>query len=299
MIKINHIVKYYGDFKSLDDICADVGEASVFGMVGSNGSGKSTLLRIMAGIFRPEAGSITYDGEKIYENAAKKQEVLYLSDDQYFLPYATINDMMRVFRAAYERFDTDRFEKLCRLFNLDPARRIRTFSKGMQKQTGLLLALAARPRYLLCDETFDGLDPVMRAIAKKLIAEAVSEDGMTAVIASHNLRELEDICDHICLLHKGSLLFESDIDSLKDNIHTVQVVLSPDFSAEKLVGIDIVSFRRRGSMATIVARGSEEELSDRFAALGAPFFEIVPMTLDEIFISEMEERGYDSSKIML
>ena len=297
MIEIKNVSKNYSNVKSLDDVSAEIKKGSIFGLIGSNGSGKSTLLRIMCGIFQSDGGSVDYDGEPIYENKEAKRGILYLSDDQYFIPYATLDEMKEFYKSVYACFDEEMYAKLYSLFNLDPKRRISTFSKGMQKQASLLLALSCRPDYLLCDETFDGLDPVMRNLVKRLIAEESATRNMTTVIASHNLRELEDICDHIALLHKGKLIFVSDIDNMKENIHAVQAVFSREISEEDLAGLKITGFSRRGSMISVVCRGSERELREYFSSLCPEFFEIIPLTLEEIFISEMEEYGYDYSNL--
>jgi len=298
MIKISGVTKYYDDFKSLDEINAVIKGGSIFGLVGSNGSGKSTLLRIMCGIFRADGGEVEYDGENVYENVALKNRIVYLSDDQFFLPSATLSDMAKMYASVYSEFSYEEYNKLLSIFGLDGSRKINTFSKGMQKQAAILLGLSAKPKYLLCDETFDGLDPVMRQLVKRILADAVAEHGLTAIIASHNLRELEDICDHIGLLHKGGILFESEIDSLKENIHTVQAVFSHEITTDEIAKIGTVSIKQRGSMVTAVVRGSEAEVREKVEALGPDFYEIIPLTLEEIFISEMEERGYDYTKVV-
>lgn len=298
MIQINGVSKYYDDFKSLDSISAYIADGSIFGLVGSNGSGKSTLLRVMSGIFRADGGEVLYDGENVYENVKLKNEIVYLSDDQYFLPSSTLGDMAKMYAAVYSNFSWEEYNKLLGIFNLSGTRKIASFSKGMQKQAAILLGLSAKPRYLLCDETFDGLDPVMRQLVKRILADAVAEHGLTPIIASHNLRELEDICDHIGLLHKGGILFESEIDSLKENIHTVQAVFSREIGTEEIARIGTVSIKQRGSMVTAVVRGSETEVREKIESLAPDFYEIIPLTLEEIFISEMEERGYDYTKVV-
>ncbi len=298
MIKINGVSKYYDTVKSLDSVTAEIKGGSIFGLVGSNGSGKSTLLRIMCGIFRADGGQVLYDGENVYENSALKDKIVYLSDDQFFLPSSTLLDMANMYAAVYSSFSWETYERLVKLFNLPKNRKISTFSKGMQKQSAILLGLSAKPKYLLCDETFDGLDPVMRQLVKRILAEEVAESGLTPVIASHNLRELEDICDHIGLLHKGGILFESEIDSLKENIHTVQAVFSHEVGTDELAALDTVSIKQRGSMVTAVVRGTKEEVAVKVEALSPDFYEIIPLTLEEIFISEMEERGYDYAKVV-
>ncbi len=296
MIEILNVSKYYDKYLSLDSVCANIDRGSIFGLVGSNGSGKSTLLRIMSGIFKADGGSVLYDGENVFENQNVKKSILYLSDEQYFFPNATLNDMKNLYKALYESFQEEKYKKLCNLFALNPARRLSTFSKGMQKQAVFLLALSCNPDYLLCDETFDGLDPVMRNLVKRIIADEAAERGMTTIIASHNLRELEDICDHIALIHKSRIVFVSDIDKMKENIHTVQAVFSDNFNPECLSDFKFTGYRRRGSMVSIVCRGSEEKIRTAIEALNPEFYELIPLTLEEIFISEMEERGYDFSK---
>ncbi|MBQ8005039.1 MAG: ABC transporter ATP-binding protein [Clostridia bacterium] len=299
MITIDNISKSYGSIKSLSGINAKIGSGSIYGLIGSNGSGKSTLLRIMCGIMRPDNGKILYDGEEVYENAQIKEKVVYLSDEQYFLPNSTVDEMAQLYASLYPGFSKIRYFELIRLFGLDGSRKISTFSKGMKKQASILLGLSCYPKYLLCDETFDGLDPVMRQFVKKLLAEEVVERGLTPVIASHNLREIEDICDHIGLLHKGGILFESEIDMLKAEIHTVQGVFDDDKPIWQIFeGFHIVSENKRGSLTTAVIRGSREEIEQAAMRAKPKYFEIIPLTLEEIFISEMEERGYDYSNIL-
>ena len=299
MIGIENISKSYGDIKSLSAINAEIGSGSIYGLIGSNGSGKSTLLRIMSGIMRPDEGKVSYDGKPVYENPEVKETVIYLSDEQFFLPNSTVNEMAYLYSSLYPSFSKVRYYELLKLFGLDGTRKISTFSKGMKKQTSILLGLSCYPKYLLCDETFDGLDPVMRLLVKKLLAEEVVSRGLTPVIASHNLREIEDICDHIGLLHEGGILFESEIDVLKSEIHTVQGVFGEEKSAREIFeGYHIVSENKRGSLMTAVVRGDRESIEARARAAEPKYFEIIPLTLEEIFISEMEERGYDYSNIV-
>lgn len=298
MIEIKSVTKNFGDIRSLDSVSATIKQGSIFGLVGSNGAGKSTLLRVMCGVYAADHGEVLYDGRNVYENEEVKNEIIYLSDEQFFLPHSTIEEMSGLYKSVYKNFDMQRYAKLCEMFRLDPRRKISTFSKGMKKQASVILALSARPKYLLCDETFDGLDPVMRQFVKRLLAEDVSENGLTPVIASHNLRELEDICDHVGLLHKGGILFESEIDQLKMGIHAVQAVFTDYVDASAFKDLDIVSMKRRSSMITLVVRGEREEIEAFFEKLQPRFYEIIPLTLEEIFISEMEERGYDYSEII-
>ena len=298
MISIEQVSKSYGKIQSLANVCATVGSGSIFGLIGSNGSGKSTLLRIMSGGMRPDSGRVSYDGRPVWENVAVKNEVVFLSDEQYLLSGGSMNDMQKLYASVYRHFDTERYRELCALFHLDPERKLSTFSKGMKKQASILLALSCRPKYLLCDETFDGLDPVMRKLVKKLLAEEVAERGLTPIIASHNLREIEDICDHIGLLHGGAILFERELDDMKRDIHAVQAVFDRSMHESLFAPLSPISFASRGSLCTLVVRGREEEIAAKIAAMSPKFYEILPLTLEEIFISEMEERGYDYSKVL-
>ena len=299
MIGIENISKSYGDIKSLNQINASIGNGSIYGLIGSNGSGKSTLLRIMCGIMRPDEGRVTYDGISVYENPDVKGTIVYLSDEQYFLPGSTLNEMANLYSSLYQTFSMKRYTELLTLFGLDGGRKISTFSKGMKKQGSILLGLSCFPRYLLCDETFDGLDPVMRQLVKRILADEVVERGLTPVIASHNLREIEDICDHIGLLHKGGILFESEIDTLKSEIHTIQGVFSKETTAREIFkDLHVVSESKRGSLITAVVRGDKEYIREVAKKADPKYFEIIPLTLEEIFISEMEERGYDYSNVV-
>lgn len=298
MIEINNISKSYDKIQSLSDVTAKIGDGSIFGLIGSNGSGKSTLLRVMSGILRPDGGEVLYNGRSVYESPAVKDEIIFLSDEQFFLPGATMSDMANFYASIYGNFDRERASILYEMFGLDPMRKLGTFSKGMKKQAAILLALSCHPRFLLCDETFDGLDPVMRQLVKRLLAEEVALSGMTPMIASHNLREIEDICDHIGLLHGGSILFERELDDLKADIHTVQAIFDRVVNPEMFADLNVVSFSTRGSLSTLVVRGDEAEIRTKISAKGPKFFEILPLTLEEIFISEMEERGYDYAKVI-
>lgn len=298
MIKIESVTKNFGDVCSLDQVTLRIPDGSIFGLIGSNGSGKSTLLRAMSGIFAADKGCILYDGFNIWENTEQKAKLVYLSDEPYFLPHSSIEDMRNLFSSLYPTFDNTKFDKLLNLFGLPLRRKINTFSKGMQKQTSVLLGLSVCPKYLFCDETFDGLDPVMRHLVKRILMEDIAERGTTVVIASHNLRELEDICDHIALLHKGKLLFQNDLDDMKLSIQKIQAVFTDESAQEKLRELPLLNLERRGSMFTIVARGTRDEWEERLQAMHPQFYECIPLTLEEIFIAEMEENGYDFTEIL-
>lgn len=296
MIKIDSITKTFDTVKSLDNVSLLVENGSIFGLIGSNGSGKSTLLRIMCGVYRPDCGDIFFDGVPVWENAEVKQRMVYLSDDQYFITGSTPADMMRMYRSVYPTFSVEKYKHYMTQFGLDENRRLSTFSKGMQKQVSFILGLASCTDYLFCDETLDGLDPVMRQTVRHIIASEVAERGMTVVFASHNLKELEDICDHVALLHRGELLFEAGIDDIKRDIHKIQMGVDKsrgDEIREALKQLDTVSVEQRGSLFTIVARGTVPQIDNVILGFKPLFVEYIPLTLEEIFIAEMEERGYE------
>ncbi len=299
VIKIDSITKDFETVRSLDGVSLLVNNGSIFGLIGSNGSGKSTLLKIMCGVYKPSEGDILYDGVSVWENEEVKRQVVYLSDDQYFLPHCTPADMARLYGAAYPTFSMEKFRTYMKAFNLEENRRVSTFSKGMQKQVSFILGLAAGTRYIFCDETLDGLDPVMRQTVRKIIAAEVAERQISVVFASHNLKEIEDICDHVALLHKGKLVLEADVDDVKLGIHKIQASFPREMMAEAkadLEKLDLISLEERGSLITLTARGQKEDLEDYILARNPLFTEFIPLTLEEIFIAEMEEHGYEFSE---
>ncbi|MGP1348965.1 MAG: ABC transporter ATP-binding protein [Stomatobaculum sp.] len=299
MIEARELTKRFDDITALDHINAEIREGSVFGLIGTNGAGKSTFLKTAAGILKPDSGQLLLDGEDIYLRPDLKEKFFYISDDQYFFPNTTPEDMLLFYRNFYPDFDTERFHHLLKGFALSEKRKISTFSKGMKKQLSVILGLSARTKYLFCDETFDGLDPVMRQTVKSLFANDMAERGLTPVIASHNLRELEDICDHVGLLHRGGILFSRDLEDMKLNIHRLQCVLKDGITKDDLTDLDIVLSEQRGSVLTLTVRGAEEDILRKMRGYETLFFELVPLTLEEIFISETEVNGYDIKKLVL
>lgn len=299
MIEARGLTKSFDGFTAVDHLDLDISDSAVFGLVGTNGAGKSTFLKMAAGIMKPDEGSITVDGDKIFENPAVKQKFFYISDDQYFYESAKPAEMTGLYKLMYPEFDKARFDQLIKAFELPAERRISTYSKGMKKLLAIIYGLSAKTKYLYCDETFDGLDPVMRQAVKSLIAADMSDRGLTPVITSHNLRELEDICDYVGLLHKGGIILSRELDDMKLNIHKVQCVLKPGMTEADIKGLDIILCEKRGSLLTLTVRGSEEEIAAVVGALDPVFFEMVPLTLEEIFISETEVKGYDIKKLIL
>ncbi len=299
MIEALNVNKKFNDIIAVDNISATIKEGSVFGLIGTNGAGKSTFLRMACGVLKPDSGRILIDGMPVYENVEAKKNIFYISDEQHFFANANGNDMKDYYMTVYENFDDKRFAEMMKKFDLSPKRKINTFSKGMKKQLSVILGVCANTKYLFCDETFDGLDPVMRQAVKSIFANEIEERGMTPVIASHNLRELEDICDHVGVLHKGGILLSKDIDEMKLNLHKIQCVLRSEVDEERLYQmIDVINREKRGSLLTITARGTQIEIMDSLDSLNPIFAEVLPLSLEEIFISETEVVGYDIQKLI-
>lgn len=298
MIIAENINKKFQDIKALDNITATIKKGSVFGLVGTNGAGKSTFLRVLAGIFLPDSGTVTIDGEKVFENVPLKARCFYISDEQYFFSNSTPKDIRDYYAYIYPSFDKNRFNHLIKNFELPLERKINTFSKGMKKQVSVISAIAAKTDYIFCDETFDGLDPVIRQGVKSLFAADVAERQMTPIIASHNLRELEDICDHVGLLHKGGILLSRDLDDMKLNIHKIQAVFDQTLTQADFPALEIVAMEQRGSLYTITARGNVEAIKAAVQEANPIYMEALPLTLEEIFISETEVKGYDIKKLL-
>ncbi|MCM1253481.1 MAG: ABC transporter ATP-binding protein [Clostridium sp.] len=300
MIEIYDVTKTFDSIKAVDSVSVMIKENTVFGLIGTNGAGKSTMLRMVAGVLRPDDGMIAVDNMPVYDNVEAKKKMFFIADEPYFFATATPETMERYYSSVYDNFNKAEYYHYLESFNLDKNRKINTFSKGMKKQLALLLGVCAHTKYLLCDETFDGLDPVMRQGVKSIFAKEMEENGLTPVIASHNLRELEDICDHIGLLHRGGVLLSKDLEDMKCNIQKVQCVFtSIEDESKALSGLEILKKEQRGSLCTITVRSTKEEVMAHFATVNTVFFEALPLSLEEIFISETEVVGYDVKKLIL
>ena len=299
MIEMKGISKKFDQIQAVSKVSGEIREGSVVGLVGTNGAGKSTCLRMMSGILKADEGEVLVDGQDIYENEEMKREIFFISDDQYYFPNSTPKEMMEYYRMFYPCFDEKRFEELAKKFGLEMGRRINTFSKGMKKQVSVLLGVCANTKYLLCDETFDGLDPVMRQAVKSIFALEIMNRNFTPVIASHNLRELEDICDHVGLLHKGGILLSKDLEEMKSNIQKLQCVVAEEEKMSLLQELDILQMEQRGSLLTLTVRGEREKIEAVLRGKNPVFYEILPLTLEEIFISETEVVGYDVKSLLL
>ena len=300
MISVNRVTKEFDDITAVNNVSVSVEEGNVFGLLGTNGAGKSTLLRMIAGVFKPDLGEIRVDDMKVYDNPKAKSRIFFVSDTPYFFDNANPVDMQIYLSNQYPGFDKVKYAEYLRTFGLDPDRKINTYSKGMKRQLALLLGICSGTKYLLCDESFDGLDPVMRQGIKSIFAKEMDERGLTPVIASHNLRELEDICDHVGLLHRGGVLLSKDLEDMKLNIQRVQCVFSSEEDEKKIEnGLSVVKDDKSGSLHVYTVRGTREETEKAFKEVNTVFYEVLPLSLEEIFISETEVAGYDIKKLIM
>ena len=294
MIEVTGVNKMFGEIKALDNIVATIQEGSIFGLIGTNGAGKSTLLRVISGVLKPDTGMALIDGENVYENPQAKAKIFFLPDNAYFFQNATAKTMAEYYQVIYPQFDMERFREMVSGFGLEFTRKLSTFSKGMKRQVALLLGVCAGTKYLICDESFDGLDPVVRQAVKSIFASEIMKRDFTPIIASHNLRELEDICDHVGLLHKGGILLSKDLEDMKFHIHKIQCVLSGRQQEKELEKeLQVLKVQHQGSLLMITARGTRSEIIEKIQAKNPLFMEVLPLTLEEIFISETEVAGYE------
>ena len=300
MIEAKNVVKSFDGFRALDGLTMTVPHGSIYGLVGPNGAGKSTLLRHVTGVYRQDSGSVLIEGNPVYENPAAKSRIASIPDELYYFLSASTRDMMRFYRGFYPRFDVKRYEALKDVFTTIPEKQpIRRLSKGMQKQSAFWLALCCRPDILVLDEPVDGLDPVMRRQVWSLLMGDVSQRGTTVLVSSHNLRELEDVCDHVGILSHGKVLLERSLTDLQDNILKLQVAF-PDGELPKLPeSLNVLHVTQVGRVHTLIVRGSPEEIKSRVAALDPLFLEALPLSLEEIFIYELGGEDYAVRDIVL
>lgn len=298
MILLQNVTKGFEDILAVNDVSLEVHEGSVFGLLGTNGAGKSTLLRMIAGVIQADKGQILVDGQAIWNQPEAGKHIFYISDEQFYFPNVTAKDMARFYKNYYPDFEQEKFCDYLERFELNQDRKIKTFSKGMKKQVSILLGICTNVKYLLCDETFDGLDPVMRQGIKSIFAQEIDERGFTPIIASHNLRELEDICDSIGVLHRGGILLSKDMGELKDTFLKVQCVLPSECDTVLRECLDIVKMSRHGRLLTMTVRGRETEILEGIKQMNPVYYEALPLTLEEIFISEMEVVGYDIKNLV-
>ena len=307
MIKADKVTKSFFSagmkepYVALNQLSCEIPSGCIYGLVGSNGAGKSTFLRLLSGVYKADGGEMTIDGLPVWENPAAKDKLFYVPDELYFLPQSTMQKMAHYYKAIYPKFDWQRYSNLTETFGLDESANLNTFSKGMKRQAATILALATKPDYLFFDETFDGLDPVMRNLVKKVIYNDVLERGTTTIITSHSLRELEDTCDQLALLHKGGIVFESDIQNLKTSLFKVQTAFATPFNRAmfEVVGIDILSYSQMGSVCTFIVRGDKATVEEKVRCMNPLLLDILPLNLEEVFVYEMEALGYAFKDVLM
>ena len=293
MLEMKNVTKTFSGFKALDDLSMHVPAGTVYGLVGPNGAGKSTAIRLLTGVYRPDSGEITMEGMQIFENTALKKRIGYIPDDIFYFPSATLEDMRKFYRGIYPDFDDALFERLYEVFQLPRKGQIRRFSKGMQKQAAFHLAICTRPDVLILDEPVDGLDPVMRRQVWSLILSDVAQRQTTVLISSHNLRELEDICDHVGIMDHGRMLLERSLADMQGSTVKLQIV------GEVPADLDVLHESQSGRLKTLVVRGSAQEVAETVKAAAPVYFDIIPLSLEEIFIYELGGVNYEVKNIVL
>lgn len=292
MIQAENLTKTFGKIVAVDHMHCSIPEGCIYGMVGSNGAGKSTFLRLLTGVYKADEGTILIDGEPVYENPKIKGQIAYVSDDLFFLPGASLERMALLYKSLYPDFSEERFAYLMNTFKLPKNRPIHNFSKGMKRQASIILALSSCPKYMFFDETFDGLDPVMRNLVKSLICSDVAERNATAIITSHSLRELEDICDQLALLHKGGVVLENDITDLKTGLFKIQTAFPEEFSLQDFNAGECLYYQRTGSVVTMIVKGDREQVIEQIREKEPLLLDVLPLTLEEVFTYELQSLGY-------
>ncbi len=297
MIEVKKLVKTFGDFRALDGLDINVPSGAVYGLVGPNGAGKSTVIRHITGILKQDSGEVKVDGEDVFENNAVKARIAYIPDDVFYYTQASVNDMMKFYRDMYPKFDMERFSSLGKVFGIKTSSPVRKLSRGMQKQVAFWLALSMRPETVVLDEPVDGLDPVMRRQVWNVLLSDVAENGTTVLISSHNLRELEDVCDHVGIMNKGKMMIERNLADLQESLVKVQLALPEGKSVPD--GLDILHMSELGHLKTIIVRGSTDDVTGKLAAASPMFIDVLPLTLEEIFVYELGGAGYEVKDISI
>lgn len=297
MIELKNVSLSFGDIKALDGVSIAIPNGSAYGLLGSNGAGKSTILRLLTGIYKPTEGEVLIDGEAVYNNSKIKERVFFVNDETVQFNKMTVGDMSAYYKRFYPNFDAELFGRLLDTVKLPRDKRLMNFSKGMKRQAAVICGIACKTPYLFLDEAFDGLDPTMRNIVKKMLIDAMLDDNLTVIFSSHNLTEMDEFCDRVGLLHSGKLVFDREIDEAKGDIVKLQAAFDRSVTAEDFEGIDVLEISQSGSLSVIIARGNREEILAAANRLNPRFIDEIPLNLQEIFIYEMEVLGYDSSNI--
>lgn len=301
MIEIKDLYKTYDGNIALDGLNLCIPDGSIYGLVGTNGAGKSTLIKMMAGVLTPDKGIIEYDGQHVYENNSVKQTISFIPDDLNFANHYTIEELASIYSSLYNNWSEERFTKIINLFHLDKKRSIRTFSKGMKKQAMFAIVLATSPQYLLLDEPIDGLDPIIRKLVWKQIVDDVADRGTTVMISSHNLRDLESICDRVGIIHNGKTTVEKSLETMKEGVNKIQVAFDKrkiESDSKNIEKLNVIHREKRGSLELIVTRDSQERIKEVLGATEPLLLDILPLTLEEMFIYELGGDEYDFKDIM-
>ncbi len=297
MIEFKNVTKYFDSDVSLDEISLKIEDGTAFGLLGSNGAGKSTLLRLLSGIYKADKGEVLVDEASVYDNIQVKSDMFFINDETVQFQNMTILELKNHYKIYYRNFKEEVFERLMEVTKLPRDKRMSTFSKGMKRQAVFIIGLSCGTKYLLLDEAFDGLDPAMRIIVKRILVDEMLDRKLTLILSSHNLKEVNDICDHVGLLHEGKLLFCKDLQSVYEGFHKIQAAFSKDYSTEDFEGLSIVQIEKTGSVITMGVRGDIEEIKAYLSHFHPILLEEIPLTLEEIFIYEMEANGYDANGI--
>ncbi|MBS4192989.1 ABC transporter ATP-binding protein [Bacillus sp. FJAT-49705] len=298
MIKISNVRKSFDELEAVENVSINVNKGSIYGLLGSNGAGKTTLLKLITGIYVQDEGLITIEDQQVYENPEIKNKLFFIQDIPFFLPQYTVKQMAQFYENIYPNWDQKRYEELVRVFEMNVQKKIHKFSKGIQRQAAFILGLSTKPDVLILDEPMDGLDPVMRKKVKSLLIEDVADREMTVLISSHNLREVEDICDFVCIMHKGRTIIEKELDDLKSDTHKIQLAFNGPIPQGIFENIKVLHKEKRGSILLFILNGKEEEIIADVKKYNPVIFDILPLTLDEIFIYEMGDVGYAVQNIL-
>lgn len=299
MIKICNLTKKFDDFTALDNLNMHVPRGSVYGLVGPNGAGKTTVIKHIAGVMMQNDGDVFVSDSKIFENVDVKQKIVYIPDDVFFFPSYTIKDMKNFYKSVYPLWNEARFNHLAEVFDIDIGRRVQRLSKGMQKQVAFWLGICTMPELMILDEPVDGLDPVMRRKVWSLILQDVAERGTTVLISSHNLRELEDVCDHVGIMHQGKVVLEKRLDDIKSDVHKLQVAFNEEISDELVRELAPMHNSKYGSVTLMIVRGTREHIIETVSKYSPVLLDILPLTLEEIFIYELGGLGYEIKDVIL
>ena len=299
MIEVVNLTKTYGKYKALDGLSLHVKQGSVFGLLGPNGSGKTTLIKHLVGVFENETGTVKIEGKDVFDNADVKGEIIYIPDDVFFFSQYSILETANFYASLYPNWSWERFETLKQAFPIDVKRRVTKLSKGMQKQVAFWLSICARPKVMILDEPVDGLDPVMRKKVWNLVLQDVVEYGTTVLVSSHNLRELEDICDHVGIMFNGKMMIERELDNMKSDIHKLQLAYAGDIPEKILDSESILHQTQSGSVIQYIVRGDRSTIINRVRGTNPVILDILPLTLEEIFIYELGDKGYEINNIII